>query len=310
MIHIDGTKTGNLQYEWAPSTNEICVVPEGELFKIDIPDASTMQIKRDFTVKDLESVDRSIYDAAVGPIKVEGAEKGDALEIEIVDISVGSWGWTNINPGFGLIKNRFDRELVKWDLTGDFAKTTGDFLKNVLIPKRPFLGVIATLPSRGRYGVIAPRNFGGNMDNRLLSAGTRLLLPVNLPGAMVCFGDPHASQGDGEVCGTAIETSAQLLAKLRVIKNRNLRVPKAVVPPVNEGESVVASGISGSLKTAARTAVLEMIQELTFLTDLSEAEAYMLCSVIGNLKISEIVDEPNYVVSMSVPTSVLKKRMK
>lgn len=309
VIRIDGTKEENLSFTWSSSSKEICTVPANELVKIDIPDSSTMQIHEDSTTEDLDHLDASKYDAAVGPIKVEGAKRGDVLEIEIIQVSVGTWGWTTLAPDFGLIKNKFERRLIKWRLGGGYARAVDGFLHGIAIPQRPFLGVIATLPSKGNFDLIPPRKFGGNMDNRLLSSGAHIFLPVGVDGAMVSFGDPHASQGDGEVCGTAIETSAQLVTRFRVIKGRNIKTPRARVPTIIEEESIMTSGVSPRLKIASMSAVKEMIKQLNSDYGLTEEEAYVLCSVAGNLKISEIVDEPNYVVSMTLPRKLLMTRL-
>lgn len=307
MLIVDGRKESNLHSSWSKQNREICAVPQNEIVQIIIPDSSTMQITKDSTSETLHTLDSSRYDAAVGPIRVEGASPGDSLEIEIIQIRTGDWGWTSLSSDFGLIKKRFTERLYHWSIFGGYATPMGDFLEGIRIRTDPFLGVIGTQPSSGKYGMIPPRHFGGNMDNRLLRPGSRLYLPCNIDGGMISFGDPHAAQGDGEVCGTAIETSAEAMVRFRVLKGEKISFPRARVPPVAEPESIMTSGISRSLRQAAIIAVEEMIDDLARMQGLTAEEAYVLCSVAGNLKVSEIVDEPNFVVSMTLPKNIFSR---
>jgi acetamidase/formamidase len=307
MLIVDGRKESNLHTAWSPENAEIFAVPQNEIVQIIIPDSSTMQITKDSTSDMLRQLDSSKYDAAVGPIRVEGATSGDSIDIEIIQIKTADWGWTSISPNFGLIKNRFTERLFHWRIFGGYAIPMNDFLHGVRIRTNPFLGVIGTQPSSGKYGMIPPRHFGGNMDNRLLTSGSRLYLPCNVDGGMVSFGDPHAAQGDGEVCGTAIETSAEAIVRFRVLKGERIAYPRARIPPIAEPESIMTSGISRSLKQAAIIAVEEMIDDLGRMHHLSAEEAYVLCSVAGNLKVSEIVDEPNFVVSLTLPRNIFNQ---
>lgn len=301
---IDGTRPENLHFKWSASNRPVETVEQGERFKVIIPDSSTMEIRPDFTVGDLQGIDGSKLDGAVGPIFINGAEPGDALEIELLDITTGTWGWTAIIRDFGFLKNRYPEELVIWDLKDGYATTRGDFLKGIRIPLDPFLGIIGVAPHDGEHGMIPPRTFGGNMDNRLLKKGSRLMVPVYNDGALLSFADPHGAQGDGEVCGTAIETSAEITATVKVHKNRNLRYPMLFSRESFSQKEIVTMGISADLKEGAETAVLEMIDFLSGY-GLSQSEGYALCSVAGNLRISEIVDEPNFVVSMVMPENLL-----
>ncbi len=307
MKHIDGRLEKNLQTSWSPQNTPIGEVSDGEEIEISIPDSSTLQIQEHSTSKTLHSLDASKYDAAVGPIAVSGARAGDTISVEIRRIKTGDWGWSSISRNFGLLRNRFDDRLILWRINDGYATTTSDFLKGVKIPCRPFLGVTGTLPSHGEFGMIPPRRFGGNMDNRLLRAGSTIYLPCNVERAMVSFADPHAAQGDGEVCGTAIETNAEVVVRIHIIHGEKISFPRARVPGFSEPESIVTSGISPNLRRAAVIAVEEMMDDLERNFSLTDAEAYALCSVAGNLKISEIVDEPNYVVSMTMPRDIFRE---
>ena len=302
---IDGTKMENVHFRWSPEIAPVQSVAPGEEFHVIIPDSSTMQIRPEYTREDMHRIDEDKFDGAVGPVYVEGAEPGDAVEVNIREIKTGSWGWSAILKNFGLLKGRFDEELIIWDLRNGFATTRNSFLEGIRIPLRPFLGVVGSAPESGEFGMIPPKYFGGNMDNRLLTAGSSLMLPVSRSGALLSFADPHGAQGDGEVCGTAVETSAEITVLVGLHKGTKLRYPRLISRETFSGSEIVTMGISPDLHEASSTAVLEMI-ELLGNYGLKPSEAYVLCSVAGNLRISEIVDEPNFVVSMIIPEEIVK----
>ncbi len=306
MQIIDGTKEGNIHFKWQPGNRPIATVKPGEEFRVIIPDSSTMQIHENYTTKDMAGIDGSKLDGATGPIYIEGAEPGDAIEVEIRSIETGTWGWTAIMKDFGLLKFQFEEELFIWDIRDGYATVRGNAMKGVRIPIRPFLGVVGTSPAEGEHGMIPPQQFGGNMDNKLLKQGARLLLPVNVKGALLSFADPHASQGDGEVCGTAIETSAQISAVVTLKKNLPLKYPRLFSYDEGKGKQLVSMGIGPDLYKATQEAVLDMIQVLKG-KGFTENEAFALCSVAGNLRISEIVDEPNFVVSLLMEEDLVSR---
>lgn len=306
MKIIDGNNISILQKKWKSDSKPIEYVKDGEEFTVIVPDSSSNQIRIDSTDSILSEMDATLLDAAVGPVFVEGAKTGDLIEIQILDIKVGNWGWSSISPDFGLLKGRFRNRLFIWKIDKEYAEPYGQFLRGVKIPIDPFLGVIATAPSRGEFSMIPPQYFGGNMDNRLLKKGSRVRLPVNVDGALVSFGDPHACQGDGEVCGTAIETTATVKVRVKIITGEiALRNPVAHSRERFEQEVMVSMGIDPDLRKAAIMAVDSMISELKKL-GYTEEESYVLCSVSGNLRISEIVDEPNIVVSMVLSRDIFK----
>lgn len=304
MKIIESQNVHTLQKMWRPDNVPILRIDEGEEFVLKIPDSSSYQIKKDFKSSMLAGLDHSLIDAAVGPIFVNGAKAGDILEVTLLDITVGDWGWSSISPDFGLLKGRFENKLFLWDIGKDFVEPSLGFHKNVKIPVEPFLGVIATAPARGEFGMIPPQYFGGNMDNRLLRKGAKLRLPVNVDGAHLSFGDPHACQGDGEVGGTAVETTATVRAVVKIIHEDGSKMqPTAISTERFSGEVIISMGIDPDLRKASEIAVDSMIVELKKM-GYYEDEAYVLCSVAGNLRISEIVDEPNFVVSMVIPRAI------
>ena len=308
MKTVDGTNLDHVHFKWTPTNKPVETVKPGEDFRVIIPDSSTMQIQETYTTADLGKIDGSKFDGAVGPIYIEGAEPGDSIEINLKELKTGKWGWTAIIPDFGFLANKFPETLVIWDLEGGFGKARGDFLNGVKVPLEPFLGVVGVAPKEGEFGMIPPQHFGGNMDNRLLRKGSNLFLPVQVEGALLSFADPHGAQGDGEVCGTAIETSADIVASVKLHKATGQKFPKLRSEESFSGKQLVVMGIDPDLKVAAANATMDMISHLQENYNMTGAEGYALCSVAGNLRISEIVDEPNYVVSMVLPEKLLENR--
>jgi acetamidase/formamidase len=180
------------------------------------------------------------------------------------------------------------------------------------VPLRPMCGTIGVAPAApGLHSIIPPRNVGGNMDVRDITEGVELYLPVEVDGAIFSVGDTHAAQGDGEVCGTAIETAIDVALKFELVKGANLRSPRYVTPgPVSDHFDKkgyeVTTGIGPDLMVCARTAVSEMVELLSRRFGYSPIDAYMLCSVCADLRISSIVDVPNWVVSFYFPRVVLE----
>lgn len=306
MKKLDGFSLSNVHFKWSPHNKPVLFIDPGEEVEISIPDSSTNQIKENFTTDDLSKIDESKFDGAVGPIYVNGAKPGDAISVTLEKIEVGNWGWSAILSNFGVLKGQFKDRLIIWEIKNGFAKTKDSFLKDVSIPIRPFLGVIGTAPSNGELPMIPPHSSGGNMDNRLLSEGSNIILPVKVEGALLSLSDPHAAQGDGEICGTAIETSAKVIIRVDLIKNANIDLPIAKVNLEDNGPHLLTMGISENPIDAMREALLSMIRELNKRGFTSE-EAYVLCSVVGSLKMSEVVDMPNYVVSLTIPEKIIKK---
>jgi acetamidase/formamidase len=177
---------------------------------------------------------------------------------------------------------------------------------------QPFAGTVGVAPAEpGLHSIVPPRRVGGNMDVRDLIAGAELYLPIEVPGALFSVGDTHAAQGDGEVCGTAIESPMRIALKFDLVKGANLAYPRfTTAGPVSrhfDGRGYeVTTGIGPDLMAGARAAVCGMIDLLSGRYGMAPVEAYMLCSVCADLRISSIVDVPNWVVSMYFPRLVLE----
>ena len=275
-------------------------------------DSSSGQFTAQSTVAEVSSLDFSKVNPISGPIYIDGAQPGDALKITIDSFTPSGWGWTANIPGFGLLTDQFpDPALHIW--TYDPASMAPAlFNQHGRVPLKPFAGTIGCAPAApGLHSVVPPRRVGGNLDIRDLSAGTTLYLPIEVAGALFSVGDTHAAQGDGEVCGTAIESPMDVVLTLDLIKGANLKTPRFTTPgPVTNHLDAkgyeVTTGIGPDLMSAARDAVANMIDLLSMTQGLSAVDAYMLASTCGDLRISEIVDMPNWVVSFYFPRCVFE----
>lgn len=292
---------------WDNSIPPVATVESGSLVAIDALDASCGQITASSTIADLAALDFSRVDQVNGPIAVEGARVGDTLEIEIVELRPADWGWTANIPGFGLLAGDFPEPALKiWTVDADRA----EFAPGITVPLAPFCGEMGVAPrERGAFSTIPPGLHGGNMDTRHLTEGARLYLPVLAPGALFSLGDGHAAQGDGEVCGTAIETPMRATVRLTVRRDLHLSAPEfqtagPLAARTNTGPFYATDGIGPDLYAAAQDAVRRMIAYLGREWHIDPEPAYLLCSVAMDLKISEIVDAPNWIVTAYMPLSI------
>ncbi|MBW2428898.1 MAG: acetamidase/formamidase family protein [Deltaproteobacteria bacterium] len=304
---IDGDKC---HYGWDRSIEPVVRVDPGSVLEIEAVDAGGGQITADSTLEDVKNIDFGKVNPVTGPVYVAGAEPGDALKVTIVSLRASGWGWSAVIPGFGLLADQFeDPALYIWQYDPE-TLAPAPYLKGAKVPLKPFPGTIGVAPApQGQHSVVNPRKVGGNMDTRDLSAGAVLYLPVEVPGALFSLGDAHAAQGDGEVCGTAIESPMQVTVKLEVAKGMNLRFPRFTTPgPVSrhfdKNGYEVTTGIGSDLMESARAAVSDMVDLVADRHGYSRAEAYMLCSVCADLRISEIVDAPDWIVSFYFPKIV------
>ena len=237
-----------------------------------------------------------------GPIFVGTAEPGDTLEVRILAIEfLHNFGVNAFSPGGGVLPDDFPYaglRLFRWRP----GATTVEFKPGVTLPLAPFFGSIGVAPPPlvGRISSRPPGWHGGNLDNKDLVAGSVLYLPVHVPGALLSIGDGHALQGDGEVTGTALETSLRGTFELRVIKGQRLRWPRAETPT-----HYIAMGLHEDLDEATKLAVREMVDFLVAEKKLSRDEAYMLCSLAGDLHVTQAVDATKG-VHASIAKSIFK----
>ena len=257
-------------------------------------------------------MDFGLVNPVTGPIRVEGCDAGRRLAGHDPRVRPLGLGWTALIPGFGLLADQFaEPALHLWTYdTATMAPAAHG--PGGRVPLKPFCGTVGVAPGEaGLHSIVPPRRVGGNMDVRDLSAGTVLYLPIEVEGALFSVGDTHAAQGDGEVCGTAIESPMGVALRFEVEKGAAPAFPRfetagPVTRHLDQAGYHVTTGIGPDLFQAARDAVAGMIDLLGAAHGLSAAEAYMLCSTVADLRISEIVDQPNWVVGFYFPKVVFE----
>ena len=303
---------GHVHHGWNNAFAPCLKIAPGETVDFETLDASSGQLTKTSTAADLEKLDLARVNPVTGPIYIDGAKPGDALKITVLSLRPSGWGWTGNIPGFGLLSDQFPKaHLHHWNYDPSGAKPAM-YGRGGRVPLRPFTGTIGVAPAApGLHSIIPPRNVGGNMDARDIAEGVELLLPIEVAGAIFSVGDTHAAQGDGEVCGTAIESPIDVTLKFDLVKDANLKFPRFTTPgPVSNHFDrkgyEVTTGIGPDLMTGAKTAVSEMIELLSRRYGYAPVDAYMLCSVCADLRISSIVDVPNWVVSYYFPRIVLE----
>jgi formamidase len=346
---------------WHPDIAPALAVDSDEEVVLETRDATDGQIRRGVTAGELAVMDAKVAHPLTGPVYVKGASPGDLLEIEYLDIIPQSYGWTRFRPGAGFLRDLFPEPyLVHWEMTAGWA--TSPQLPRVRIPGGPFMGTAGVAPSHRqleewtrreadlmkRGGIvfppdpqdavpsvepvasqglrtIPPRENCGNVDAKQLTKGSRLLIPVNVPGALYSVGDGHFAQGDSECCITAIEMGATAVVRFRVhpgeAARKRIRWPRFAHPgyfappewaaprnfiatmgmPVRED----GSNEGEDLTLAARNALIQMIQLLQE-RGFSREQAYVICSVAVDLKVSNIVDLPNVTVSAFLPEAIFE----
>ena len=322
-VPITATATGKTHhldasirhFAWDNSIPARIEIDPGDTVVFECHDASDNHYNWDSTVEDMmkraASADPMKGHALTGPVRVRGAKPGDILQVEILNLVPGEMGYTAFRPDRGLLPEEFpDPYLHIWDLrNGQY----GELKPGIRVPFEPFLGVMGTaLDEPGQFNTAPPRKNGGNADVKQLTAGTTLYLPVWVDGALFSCGDGHAAQGDGEVCTTAIETSMTATLRFTLRRDFSLEEPEFVTggplsPKTNTAPYYAVMGIAPDLMEATKKAIRKMIAYLVREHGLTREEAYILCSVAVDLKISEVVDAPNWVVSACVPLSIFHR---
>jgi acetamidase/formamidase/dienelactone hydrolase len=236
-----------------------------------------------------------------GPVYVEGAEPGDALEVKVLSIDFPiDYGYNGCR---GFIPSNCDPSVPQRILTLDTKTMTSVFKPGIVIPLKPFFGSmgVAPAPELGRVSSNPPGRHAGNLDNRELGVGSTLYIPVFVPGALFEIGDGHAAQGDGEVDQTAIETSLRGRVQLTVRTGMKLVWPRA-----ETSTDYVSMAADENLQTATTIAIQEMVDFLAASKGLTKHEAYQLVSIAGNVAITQLVDRPVFGVHVKMPKAIFK----
>ena len=330
---------------WHPDIPPAFSVAPGEELTLDCEDGVAGLLTRESTHADCARLDLGLAHPLSGPVAVEGAQPGDVLEVVFHGYRSADFGVTPVVPGFGFLADVFtDPYLVTWEIAGGMARSSA--LPGVAVPEEMFAGVVGVAPSAERLAAvrqredaiaagggpvaeqapesaipplaaaglrtIPPREMGGNLDIRQLVAGARLFLPVDVPGAMFSVGDLHFAQGDGEVCGTAIEVAGSVTVSFQVHRGsgHRHRFPAYETPGRPGRRCFATTGIpvddAMDLTVAAREALTAMIDHLVATYGFEPVAAYALCSAVVDLRLSEVVDVPYPIVSALLPLDVFE----
>jgi acetamidase/formamidase len=300
-----------VHFTWDTGNEPVLGIDSGDIVVVWTRDVSDNQIGLDSDASVIAGLDWDRVYPLTGPIEVHGAAPGDTLAVEILDIHTQGWGWTAIFPGLGLLSEEFpDAYLRIFDIS---AADVAWMREDVAIPLAPFFGTMGVCPAGATaQPVMPPGNFGGNLDTRQLVRGATLYLPVQVDGAMFSCGDAHGCQGDGEVCVTGLEAPMYASLRFTLMKSppaRSIpfpqyRTPAPLTPKVDVAPFYGTTGIGPDLFVGAQQAVRAMIDHITGTYGLSPEDAYLLDSLCVDLKISEIVDAGQWVVSALLPEAV------
>jgi acetamidase/formamidase len=308
---IHDLRADSYQYAWDNSVEPALEIEPGEAVLLHVRDASDEQITATSGVGDVSKLDFSHVNPVSGPVFVKGAKPGDVLAVELLEFRPRQWGWTAIIPGFGLLADQYPDPWLRISEV-DPDRGVVRFSDRVSLPYRPFPGTVGVAPAEpGAHSIVPPSRNGGNMDTKHLNVGVTLYLPVAVDGALLSLGDTHAAQGDGEVCGTAIETAMDVVLRLSVRKDLRVEAPQydlpaGIVAAHEQSSYHVCTGVGPDLMEAARDAVRATVAWLGESRGLDREEAYALTSVACDLRIHEVVDAPNWVVGCFVPDSIFE----
>jgi acetamidase/formamidase len=312
-IHHVGAEHGS--YVWDNALEPALEVESGATVELECADASGGQLTQDSTANDVKSLDLTKVNPVTGPVYVKGAEPGDVLAVEILELKPHDWGWTAIIPDLGLLAPEFPDAWLNISSVDPQANRV-EFIPGVTLPFAPFPGTIGVAPEpSGEHPTLVPTKWGGNMDIKHLRVGTTLYLPVAVEGALFAVGDTHAAMGDGEVCGTAVETAMDIAVRLTVHKHWRIAYPQYHVPAgqlasTEQSSYHVCTGIHPDLLTAAKEAIWGTITHIERAYGRTREEAYAIASVAVDLRIHEIVDAPNWTVGAFLPEAIFTEDSK
>ena len=299
-----------VHFTWDAGNAPVLTIDSGDTIVVHTRDVSDNQVTPESTSEVIAGLNWDRVYPLAGPIAVQGAQPGDTLAVEVLDLHTQGWGWTAILPGLGLLSDDFTEPYLRvFDLSdGDVTYMRDD----IAIPIEPFMGTMGVCPAgASAQQVMPPGNFGGNMDTRQLTQGTTLYLPVQVDGALFSCGDAHAAQGDGEVCVTGLESPMYGALRFTLDKDRSIPGPQyrtsgPLAPRVAGGGWYGTTGVGPDLYVGAQDAVRAVIDHLGSEYDLSPEDAYVLASLCVDLRISEVVDAGQYVVSALLPLAIFE----
>jgi amidase len=292
-----------------PLNKPIATIKSGETVEVETWDASGNTIKPRQTLKDAPQKGIQTYENPItGPIYVEDAQPGDALKIEIIDIRLPDIGWMRTRksamPDFGWLEDELQPSfpITKFPkISGKKIIYTLNDKRIIEIPTKPFIGTIGVSPAFEAISTVTPGRHGGNMDVPDICVGNTLYLPVAVNGALLGLGDVHAVQGDGEICGTAVEISSEVTLKVELKKSKKLDWPR-----IESKDEIMTACSARPLEDAVRLAFLELIKWLEIDYDFERYEAYMFLSLTAKVRIAQVVD-PLFTAVVKLPKKMLPK---
>ena len=295
-----------IHHGWDRALEPSLRIASGDTVHFDLLMAGHGQVREGDTYEQTNFDFDTLYNL-LGPVYVEDARPGDTLRVDILALDPGDWGWCVILPELGTLPDEFPGGYLRtFDLRND---RDAELVPGVRIPFAPFLGTMGTHPDDPPTApAFPPHKGGGNIDTRHLTVGSTLWLPIWCEGALFSCGDPHAMQGDGEVCVAALEcdmsASLRFTVEPRSIVAPYFRTAGPLTPRTEGAGHQGAMGIAADLMEGARAAVSAMVRWISEEHGLSREDAYMLCSLAGDLKILEVVDAGMWNVGLTLPLSV------
>jgi len=280
-------------YKFEPDMEPVSQIEPGELVEFETRDCFSGQIKDE--EKTMEEIDMSKSNPATGPLKVKGAEPGDFLKVDILDITLPDWGVTAIAPGEGVLGDKIDTaETVIPEIRGDVC-----YFDGVKISLNPMVGIIGVAPEEETFSSWSQGRHGGNLDTVDICKGSSVYLPVKQDGGLLALGDCHGSMGDGEVCVTGLEISSDVLTRVDIVDG-----PGIDWPVVSKEDKLAVMCSSGTVDEAIEKSVSSAVEILSENRDLEYEKAYMISSLSVDFRISQVVN-PKVTVRASIPKEIL-----
>lgn len=292
-----------VHYRFSSAIAPAVRVPSGATVIADLRDSADGQVDASTVSDELFKLDMGRVHPLTGPVFVETAEPGDTLAVTLLRIEPGKWGWSALFPGFGVLDEDFPEPYLRTFDLGDAGEIR--FNDRIRIPMHAFPGLMGVAPATEEMlSTMPPRENGGNLDDPGIVEGTTVYFPVFVDGALFSIGDGHAVQARGEVSGPAVEIPMKVTYRVDVIKGR-APIPE---PQYEDATWYAVTSFGPSLDEATKKAVRYMVNYLVAYHELSPEDAYLLCTLAGDLMINELPNKPNVSMTMRIRKDVLGVR--
>jgi amidase len=263
---------------FGPDLEPVLEIDPGETVTFETNDCFTGQIQSE---KDLvTAIDFARVNSATGPVAVRGAEPGDSLVVELLEVKPGPKGFATIIPDFGqLITDVESPVTFVFDVEGDTVRMN----ERISFPARPMVGVVGVATDGEEVANGWAGRHGGNLDNHLHGPGARIYFPVRQPGGMFAVGDMHAAMGDGEICGTGVEIAGEVVARFDVVKGKQATWPVTELPNAWVTHATAGADVREALQLASEEAARVLVDEWGFTVE----EAFVFISVACDVNICQ-----------------------